>query len=85
MCPATVNSGMPACDTCMTTACCAQVTACLFDAECNALSSCLYKCAVGDQACIDACTSTHPAGASLLNSANDCENTTCSAACKNGD
>jgi MYXO-CTERM domain-containing protein len=57
-------------------ACVGSVDACLNDANCNGLVTCLNDCAQNDQACVDACASQWQAGISKYNAINSCVCTT---------
>jgi hypothetical protein len=72
-------TGDPTCDACLDTSCCAQNTACVSDADCNALLACGDACR--DDACFSACYSAHPTGAALLDALSSCADTSCSAKC----
>jgi hypothetical protein len=51
------------CASCVTTSCCAQMSACAADPQCRALETCLLACG-GDYACRSACnTAAYPVGA----------------------
>lgn len=63
-------------------ACEATVDACFGDAQCTALSGCIYECAANDQACVNACAGDHPNGVDKYNAIIDCAVCdTCSALC----
>ena len=61
--------GTGTCKTCADCAasgpCSTQLDACVADQGCNDFVTCLDPCATGDTACVDACQSKYPAGASL--------------------
>ncbi len=76
-----VTSGDAACDACLGTTCCGDVTACIDDADCRDFMSCLEGC--GDTKCENACQATHPAGAAELGALSTCVSDNC-AACGGG-
>lgn len=69
------------CQTCLEASCCSQLVACSEEGECVALFYCEAGCAE-DQACIDACQNTAPAGATALFDALDaCITASCESDC----
>jgi hypothetical protein len=81
--------GAAACDTCMSTSCCTQVTACMTGVvsgghPCADLLSCISACVVagGVQAdCTISCATQHPAGIAAGTTLQTCLMTSCSASC----
>jgi hypothetical protein len=72
-------TGDPTCDTCLDTSCCAENQACVSNADCSALLACGDACR--DDACISACMTAHPTGATLLGTLSTCVEGSCGAAC----
>lgn len=76
-----VTFSTSACQTCFTSACCSQGTACASNADCTALDSCVGACTSGDVTCENACVTAHPNGTDALNALGNCLSGQCSAAC----
>lgn len=77
-----VETGLPACDTCLSQKCCTPIDACSDEADCVALDECLSKCTQANgQACGDACFQAHPKGAPLVDAIDQCVETNCKTAC----
>lgn len=72
-------TGDATCDACLGASCCAPNAACVGNADCTALVTCMDACR--DDACFGTCLSAHPTGAGLLDTLSSCVETSCSAAC----
>ncbi len=77
-----LSSGDPTCDSCLDASCCAENTACVSDADCQALLTCGSACK--DDACIRACYSAHPSGAAKLDDLSRCVESSCASQCGGG-
>lgn len=72
-------SGLATCDACIDTACCAQSSACVGDADCTAFIGCLNGC--GDEVCANACAAAHATGAAKLGDVVTCLESSCGPSC----
>ncbi|HEY8078523.1 MAG TPA: hypothetical protein VIF62_30545 [Labilithrix sp.] len=77
-----LSTGDPTCDTCLDASCCAENTACVSDADCQALLTCGDACT--DDACFNACYSAHPSGAAKLDDLSRCVESSCASQCGGG-
>lgn len=67
------------CDTCQKQKCCAELTACSDDADCNGLATCAAACA--DDTCVQTCLDTYPDGFAILDEAATCQTENCGTPC----
>jgi hypothetical protein len=74
-------TGQPACDTCLTASCCAEVKGCNANASCNPLYGCLNGCGAEDEDCQFACLETNGAGKAPLQVVFSCAQQKCNAEC----
>jgi hypothetical protein len=73
-----ITTGVAACDTCVTSNCCAQNAACGND--CFAILQCFQNCT--DNACYTQCENQHPAGVSQEQALLSCVSSNCSSVCQ---
>lgn len=69
------------CETCITTNCASQVSACSGSMDCTMLIQCLEECPAGDETCASACAASYPGGVADLNALESCISTYCSEWC----
>jgi len=60
----TINTGMPACNTCLAVQCTTECTTCQGNSSCLDVLACGLACDPGDTTCLENCASAHPGGAS---------------------
>ncbi len=72
------------CTDCRYTACLSQNLDCAMNADCLHYLDCIGACAVGDNACFDACGAAHPEGMSLQNAEASCTLSACATECPIG-
>lgn len=68
-----------ACETCLYTSCCSQLTACADNPQCLDFNDCVASCT--DTACYDSCGSTYPTGRYYYESYFDCYDAYCPSQC----
>ena len=81
-----LSTGMPSCDSCLGTSCCAEDQTCGFDQECMALIGCVDNClptdgGPPDPQCESDCESQYPNGMSEIDGLDNCMQTSCSTSC----
>jgi hypothetical protein len=74
-------TGQPACDTCLTASCCAEVKGCNANASCNPLYGCLNGCGAEDLDCQSACLEANGTGRGALQVVVSCAQQRCFAEC----
>ena len=77
-----LGTGMPSCDSCISTSCCNEDQACGFDQDCIAFIDCVNNCLPADggppdSACESSCESTYPSGVSELGALDSCMQNSC--------
>ena len=69
----------PACNACLTTACCTEGTTCNANTACAAISNCVQACT--DETCARGCLTANPAGTADYNSLTGCVSNNCTSEC----
>ena len=67
------------CNTCLTTSCCTEGTACGANAACETIYLCVEACS--DDMCSQGCLAANPSGADAFNSLTGCVTNACGSAC----
>jgi hypothetical protein len=91
-CTLTLPTGIPACDSCLETSCCSADDACGSDPSCMMFDECISECegtpgpdagppSADAGACITACETEYPTGASELENLDSCLEGSCATAC----
>jgi hypothetical protein len=75
------TSGVALCGACTNTNCCTQILACQGNATCPTLQTCLLRCTLGDNSCIQACQNLYPAGVTTYSNLTSCASLMCVQAC----
>lgn len=70
------------CGACSQCACASEIAACNASADCVGLVNCVAGCAVGDQTCLDDCTTAWPGGVELAGAFGNCGCTKCGVSCQ---
>jgi hypothetical protein len=70
-----------ACQTCVDSMCCSDVTACSGDPTCGSLVTCISNCAQGDQTCANTCGSMYSSAVTEYNNLGMCVMSGCTTAC----
>lgn len=84
--PLPLGTGLPACDTCLGSSCCAEDQTCGSDQDCMGFVSCVDNCVPSDggppdQQCYADCQTTYPNGESELNALDSCMQNSCTTEC----
>lgn len=82
-----LQTGIPACDTCLGASCCNEDQTCGNDQECMAFDECLYECiptdgGTQDPNCETDCATTYPNGFNELDALDTCLAQSCSTECQ---
>jgi hypothetical protein len=75
-----VQTGAPACDSCIAQKCCEPVRRCVGNQQCAGLANCFQQCA-NDSACDQQCIQQYQGGTADLQAAAACLNQSCPGVC----
>ncbi len=85
-CSLSLPTGNPLCDSCLSSFCCTEDTACGNDPDCMNFINCTGACFPSDggppdQTCVNGCTSQYPNGSNELMNLDQCLGTSCVSSC----